>query len=279
MTDRAEPPLRQNSDLPPNVEQVVNRLMGYGPERIILFGSAARGDTDEYSDLDLIVIKKTDKRFVERLVEAGSYIPLDLSVDVFVYTPEEFQSMIEEGNPFIEEALKDGKVLYDESVGGQGTQVAASWQHPVQKGRAFVKKPLETARRWLAQAEHSLMVGRSLLAQEFWSDACFQAEQTAQLALKAFLFLQGRRFAHIHSVRELALECVGYGEEFLAFVDSGGILDRYYLATRYPDAVAAPAVPFQTFARREAEQALGYATEMVELVRSKVPAASSGPGA
>ena len=83
----------------------------------------------------------------------------------------------------------------------------------------------------------------------------------------------------IISVRELTLECAGYGEEFLAFVDSGGVLDRYYLATRYPDAVAAPAVPFQTFARREAEQALSYATEMVELVRGKVPAASPGPGA
>jgi HEPN domain-containing protein/predicted nucleotidyltransferase len=253
--------------------------MGYGPEKIILFGSAARGDTDEYSGLDLIVIKKTDKRFVERLVEAGSFIPTDLSVDVFVYTPEEFQSMIEEGNPFIEEALKDGKVLYEKTAGGQGREVAASWQLPVQKGRAFVKKPLETARRWLVQAEHSLTVGRSLLAQEFWSDACFQAEHTAQLALKAFLFLQGRRFAHIHSVRELTLECAAYGGEFLAFVDSGGVLDRYYLATRYPDAVAAPAVPFQTFARREAEQALGFATEMVEMVSSKVPATSPGPEA
>jgi HEPN domain-containing protein/predicted nucleotidyltransferase len=253
--------------------------MGYGPEKIILFGSAARGETDEYSDLDLIVIKKTDKRFVERLVEAGSFISPEVSVDILVYTPEELRAMIEEWNPFIEEALKDGKVLYEKTAGGQGGQAGASLQHPVQKGRAFVKNPVETARRWLAQAEHSLTVGRSLLAQEFWSDACFQAEQTAQPALKAFLFLQGRRSAHIYSVRELALECAGYGEDFLAFVDSGGVLDRYYLATRYPDAVAAPAVPYQTFARREAEQALGFATEMVELVRAKMPATSPRPEA
>lgn len=263
---------------PSAISRVIDGLVAYGPEKIILFGSAARGETDEYSDLDLIVIKKTDKRFVERLAEVGSYISPEIDVDILVYTPEEFQSMIDEGNPFIEEALKDGKVLYEKTSGGKGRQVVVAWQHPVQKGRAFLKKPLETARRWLAQAEHSLMVGRSLLAQEFWSDACFQAELTAQLALKAFLFLQGRRFAHVHSVRELALEYASYDEGFLAFVDSGGVLDRYYLATRYPDAVAAPAVPFQTFARREAEQALAFATAMVELVRAKVPAASAGPG-
>jgi HEPN domain-containing protein/predicted nucleotidyltransferase len=279
MTEGAETPLRQDPALPPTVEQVLNCLMGYGPEKIILFGSTARGDTDEYSDLDLIVIKKTDKRFVERLVEAGSFIPLDLSVDVFVYTPEEFQSMIEEGNPFIEEALKDGKVLYEKTAGGQGREVAASWQHPVQKGRAFVKKPLETARRWLAQAEHSLGMTRLLLQGGFWAGACFHAEQTAQLALKAFLYGVGRRFINIHSVRELAAQCSKDDSEFSPFVDYGTFLDRYYLATRYPDALPDPAVPFESFTEQEAQQALAFATEMVELVRGKVPSTSPGPGA
>ena len=71
------------------VEQIVKALVPYRPERIILFGSAARGDTDEYSDVDLILIKRTDKRFVERLVEAGSYLSSHLRADLSVYTPEE----------------------------------------------------------------------------------------------------------------------------------------------------------------------------------------------
>jgi len=279
VTDRAETHWRQDPDLPSTLERAVNGLMGYEPEKIILFGSAARGDTDEYSDLDLIVIKKTDKRFVERLVEAGSFIPLELSVDILVYTPEEFQAMIEEGNPFIEEALKDGKVLYKKISGGQGRQVAVSWQLPAQKGRAFVKTPLETARRWLAQAEHNLRTAQVMLENNLWAMACFHAEQTAQLALKAFLFLQGRRFVNVQSIHTLAEECSKYDATFTPMIDYGIVLDRYYLATRYPDTLPAPAIPYRSSTEQEARQALAFVTEMVELVRAKVPAASPGPEA
>lgn len=142
-----------------------------------------------------------------------------------------------------------------------------------------MKTPLETARRWLAQAEHSLFATRSLLESGFWAEACFHAEQTAQLALKAFLYSVGRRFINIHSVRELAVQCSNEDSEFSPFVDHGRFLDRYYLATRYPDVLPAPAVPFESFTAKEARQALAFATEMVELVRAKVPAAPPGPEA
>ena len=93
---------------------VVERLKAYKPEKIILFGSYARGEADEYSDLDFVVIKKTAKRFLERLIEVAKRIDSDLGpVDVFVYTPEEFERMIEWGNPFIEQVLKEGVVLYE----------------------------------------------------------------------------------------------------------------------------------------------------------------------
>jgi len=83
----------------------------YGPvEKIILFGSHARGDADEHSDLDLIIIKETDKRFVARLVEVPS---LPVHADVFVYTPEEFDAMKENENPFIMNALESAKVIYE----------------------------------------------------------------------------------------------------------------------------------------------------------------------
>ena len=107
------------------INRVVKELLDYEPERIILFGSAAWGDTDQYSDIDLIIIKKTDKRFVQRLVEPGSFVPIDLSVDLFVYTPEEFQSMIDNENPFIEQALKDGKIVYEKTP-GNGSPLAGS---------------------------------------------------------------------------------------------------------------------------------------------------------
>jgi predicted nucleotidyltransferase len=95
-------------------ERVVECIKKYEPEKIIVFGSYVRGDVDEYSDLDFVVIKKTDKRFLERLIEVAKLIDNDLGqVDVFVYTPEEFQRMIEWENPFIENVLKEGRVVYE----------------------------------------------------------------------------------------------------------------------------------------------------------------------
>lgn len=94
------------------LDEIVRILLDqYGPiEKIILFGSAARGDADEYSDFDLILIKESNKRFVERLVE----VPLlPVHADVFVYTPEEFERMRENENPFILSALESAKVIYE----------------------------------------------------------------------------------------------------------------------------------------------------------------------
>lgn len=63
----------------------------YGPERIYLFGSWARGEADELSDIDLVVIKPTSTPFLERLREVARLLPSQIgAVDVFVYTPEEF---------------------------------------------------------------------------------------------------------------------------------------------------------------------------------------------
>ena len=138
-----------------------------------------------------------------------------------------------------------------------------------------MKTPLETSRRWLAQAEHSLVVTQSLLDGGFWAEACFQSEQTAQLALKAFLFFKGSRDVNIHLVRTLALECGKEDPDFLPLEDYGSLLDRFYLTTRYPDALPAPAIPFQSFTEGEARQAVDYAAEIVELARDKI---SSGSG-
>jgi HEPN domain-containing protein len=109
-----------------------------------------------------------------------------------------------------------------------------------------------------------------MLRQSFWPEVCFHAEQTAQLALKAYLFLEGRRFVNVHSIRSLAEECSKYDATFTAIIDYGIVLDRYYLTTRYPDALPPPAIPSESFTEREAHQALDYATEMVELARARI---------
>ena len=134
--------------------------------------------------------------------------------------------------------------------------------------RSSMKRPHEQRRRWLEQAEHQLEVTDTLLESDFWSDVCFMAEQTAQMALKAFLYGRGQRHILLHSIQELASECREVDAAFAEVIEWGKILDRYYIPTRCPDALTSPAVPFRSFTQGDARQARQYASDIVELVKT-----------
>ena len=76
---------------------------------VLLFGSLARGEVSESSDIDLIVVKDTKKRFLDRLDEL--YKDIGVAADILVYTPEEFEKM--KKRFFIKKALEEGGVLYE----------------------------------------------------------------------------------------------------------------------------------------------------------------------
>ena len=87
----------------------------YKPEKIILFGSAVRGEMKENSDLDFFIIKKTTKLRHHRSADVYRLTRNTESqhpVDFIVYTPKEFQKQIEIGDFFIENILNQGKVIY-----------------------------------------------------------------------------------------------------------------------------------------------------------------------
>ncbi|KKU94157.1 MAG: polymerase beta domain protein region protein [Candidatus Jorgensenbacteria bacterium GW2011_GWA1_48_13] len=98
-----------------NTEAIVQKILDHyrgDVLKIILFGSQVRGEEDEWSDLDLIVIRNTEERFVERLSKTPI---LPQSADIFVYTPEEFERMKEGENQFILSALQGAKVVYSKN--------------------------------------------------------------------------------------------------------------------------------------------------------------------
>jgi predicted nucleotidyltransferase len=103
---------------PALVRQAVDAIIrGYRPQRIIVFGSFARGDTHELSDLDVIVVKDTEERFFDRIGRVRDACEdIDVDVQPLVYTPEEFRQMLEQGNAFLETALEEGIVAYEEST-------------------------------------------------------------------------------------------------------------------------------------------------------------------
>lgn len=84
----------------------------YRPERLILFGSLANGNIHEWSDIDLAVVKDTPKRFIDRVGELLSLIRPTVSLNIFVYTPNEIKDMEKNKNYFwLDEVVNKGKIL------------------------------------------------------------------------------------------------------------------------------------------------------------------------
>jgi len=87
----------------------------YEPKMIILFGSYAYGEPTEDSDIDLLIIKDTEKRPIDRWVEVKRLlrdITRTFPVSPLVYTPEEIEERTATRDFFIEEILEKGEVLY-----------------------------------------------------------------------------------------------------------------------------------------------------------------------
>jgi len=92
------------------IEDIKSR---YTPEKIYVFGSRARGDIHESSDLDLAIIKETDKRFQDRILDVLELGDYGIPIEPLVYTSAEFEAMRRRGNPLVCTILKEGKLLYE----------------------------------------------------------------------------------------------------------------------------------------------------------------------
>ena len=133
-----------------------------------------------------------------------------------------------------------------------------------------MKQPRQNALRWIRDAENTLRHAELNCQWEAYNVACFLAEQVAQKALKAVLYLDGARFISTHSVSELIREASQKRPGLLPLRAQAVILDQYYLTTRYPDAVAAPAIPSEIFTKDQAEDALRIARTIFNMSKSLI---------
>jgi predicted nucleotidyltransferase len=78
------------------------------------FGSYARGEPSRHSDVDLILVKQTKKRFLDRydglLRDLCAALP-GLAIDALIYTPEEFEDL--RRKRFLARAIQEGKLIYE----------------------------------------------------------------------------------------------------------------------------------------------------------------------
>jgi predicted nucleotidyltransferase len=97
---------------PPFLDELCRRLVRQGAQRIHLFGSWARGEADEDSDVDLVVIQETRLPFFDRMRRAAACVEPDWPADILVYTSAEFEAMRERGNALAALVLEEGVLLY-----------------------------------------------------------------------------------------------------------------------------------------------------------------------
>ncbi|RMH59451.1 MAG: nucleotidyltransferase domain-containing protein [Candidatus Hydrogenedentota bacterium] len=91
--------------------RLIEALRRYRPERVYLFGSFAHGDVNAHSDIDLCIIKRTKRRFLDRIEEVSRLLNSSFPLEVLVYTPEEMEAMRRMRVPLARVILEEGERL------------------------------------------------------------------------------------------------------------------------------------------------------------------------
>jgi predicted nucleotidyltransferase len=103
-------------DIKAVVHRIVEKLVAeYAPRKVILFGSYAYGKPGPDSDIDLLIIKETPDRFIDRWVTVQQLLKgthRALPVETLVLTPHEIEKRMAIGDQFIAEILEKGEILY-----------------------------------------------------------------------------------------------------------------------------------------------------------------------
>jgi len=96
------------------IERIVARI---SPQKVIIFGSYAKGTSTIKSDLDIFVIKETELPMANRADDLKPMLSNSLiTVDVHIYTPEEVEEYGQEQFSFVNSILKTGKVVFENMI-------------------------------------------------------------------------------------------------------------------------------------------------------------------
>lgn len=99
-------------------DEIVQRIVALAdPERVIVFGSRARGDHRPDSDIDILVIKESSEpRWVRARGLYGALSDIMIDTDIMVYTPDEAREWAGASQAFVTTAVREGVVLYERTT-------------------------------------------------------------------------------------------------------------------------------------------------------------------
>lgn len=123
--------------------------------------------------------------------------------------------------------------------------------------------------RWLRQAEQDLEDAEFLREGGRFNLACFMGQQTAEKAVKAFLYHRGAEDVWGHSLIDLCEDAKLFDMMFDVVKSDARQLDKYYEITRYPHHLPG-GTPSEAFDRIDADRAIDLAQEVLGFVRERV---------
>jgi len=222
-----------------NVEAVLQRLIdAYDPERVILFGSHATGAAERESDIDLLIVKETDRRPTDRRIEVERLLfDRRIPLDILVYTPQELRDLYAAGSPFVEDVIETGRVLYMRKATGG----------------------------WLADAQEELEMAAVLFEHRKNRGVCIHSQQCVEKGLKALILEKGRRPARTHDLVELLNLVTADGWSVGLPMDAAVFLNSVYRG-RYPTEEGL--LPHGEPTEEDARQALNAAETLVKDLHS-----------
>jgi predicted nucleotidyltransferase/HEPN domain-containing protein len=183
-----------------HIARMVKRIgEKFRPERVILFGSRARGDNRPDSDVDLLVVMPVKGNpFEQRWAIHRALPPVPVSVDVIVTTPEDFAWRKDVVGTIESPATHEGKVLFE--------------RRPEEKRICVMPAPhpaIPIVREWIAKAENDLLNAtntlRTLGAESPTETVCFHAQQCVEKYIKALLVFRGKAFGKTHDIHGLRI--------------------------------------------------------------------------
>ena len=106
---------RAGAGLDPRIlDDIVRRVVEVvRPERIVLFGSAARGEMGPHSDVDLLVVKESADAHELTARIYGNLRGVEAAVDVILVSPQDVDRYRHSHALVIKPALQEGRVVYD----------------------------------------------------------------------------------------------------------------------------------------------------------------------
>jgi len=198
----------------------------FKPQRVILFGSKARGEAGPDSDIDLLVIVDDDTPPEKLSLRAGyeARRAWCRPADVFPIRAGTFERNRNIVGTLAAEADNEGIVVY------------GSPKRPASMKAADPRARRETVERWLAVADIDRQTVAACMAADppLRASAAFHCQQAVEKLLKGFLVLAAKRFRKTHSLAQLGAAAQASFPDIAELVAAAENWTVWAVAYRYP---------------------------------------------